>query len=151
MHNSHCILTPWMNWMNCSSMNLQPLTAGAKNISATYLTGTCDVNIQNQRELHVRLTSVNEVPEAWMNLQPLTVGSEVALIARGFADSLVSTGATFWGLEGAKGKLPLLPSFIVVATGKASRCSPVWMCVDTLSCSCNMQAGKMSASQIAWQ
>lgn len=132
-------------------MDLRPTSQLGPKIFADYLTNTHHANIQKQREWHVRLTSVNEIPEAWMNLQPLTVGPEVALIARGFADSLVSTGATFWGFEGSKGKLPLLPSFIVVATGKASRCPPVWMCVDPLSCSCNMQAGRMSGSQIAWQ
>lgn len=77
-----------------------------------------------------------EVPHARMHLQPFTIRTKIAFIAGGFAHGLIGAGAALRGLEGAIGQFPLLPSFIMVATGQAPGGPPVGMGVDPLPLSC---------------
>lgn len=70
-----------------------------------------------QQKQHNAPTSVYEVPHARMYLQPFTIWPKVALIAGCLAHSLVGAGATLRGFKGPVGKFPLLPCFVMVATG----------------------------------
>lgn len=102
------------------------------------------------REEEEVCTSVNEVPKAWMHLQPLAVGAEEAGVAWGLAHSLVGAGAALRGLEGAVGQFPLLPFFIMVPAGQAPWRPPVGVGVDPVALSCNTHTCTDSCQSRLW-
>ena len=91
------------------------------------------------------LTSMNEVPQSWMDFQPFAVCPKIPLIAWSLADGFIGAGAALRGLERSPGYVPSVCNLIVVAARQASGCSPVGVSVDLLALSCRNSTGERLA------
>ena len=79
---------------------------------------------------------MNEVPQARVYSQPLTVCPKVPLISWSFADGLIGARATLRSLEGTPGDIACISYLIMVSTGQAPWRSSIGMGVDLLALRC---------------
>lgn len=91
-------------------------------------------------------TSMDEIPQPWMDLQPFTVGTKVAFISWSLAHSLIGAGAPFWSLEGGVWNVACICNLIVIPTGYTPRRSPVGVGVDLLPLCCSKHDFKISVT-----
>ena len=57
---------------------------------------------------------MDEIPQPWMHLQPLTVGTKIAFIAWSSADGFIGAGAALWCLEGIEGDVARVCNLVMV-------------------------------------